>query len=254
MKDKFSLEAKFYDKIWGKYDYDADIRFLDYLFRQHKSRSVIDIGCGTANHAIRLSKLGYEVTGIDISPAMIKIAKEKDKKAKIRLIQGDMKKLEKAIPKGQKFDAAVCLGQTFYHLITNRDVQAFLSNLHKVMEKNGLFIFNARNATKIREDHLDRLLLDHMITEENLQLLLLFYNTRHPRNKDIMIWRPIYLIKEDGRVDFQIREHKLRWFQHSWLKRALNDYGFHVVATYSGPMKEKFTKEDTEMWFVTTAK
>lgn len=255
MKDKFGLEAKFYDKIWGKYDYDADVKFLDDFLREHKCRSVIDIGCGTGNHAIRLSKLGFEVTGVDASPTMLKTAKEKDKKARVRLILGDMRKLENVIPSGQKFDAAICLGQTFYHLVTDRDVQAFLSSLHKVMEKNGLFIFDARNATKIREDYLDRLLLDHVITEEKLQLLLLFYNTRHSRNRNIMIWRPIYLINEDGRVGFQIREHKLRWFQYSWLKRTLASYGFQVVATYSGPLGEEFKEEEhAEMWFATIAK
>lgn len=43
MKDEFSLEAKFYDKIWGKHDYDADVKFLDDLFKEHGCRSVIDI-------------------------------------------------------------------------------------------------------------------------------------------------------------------------------------------------------------------
>lgn len=135
MKDKFSLEAKFYDKIWGKYDYDADVKFLDDLFKEHGCRSVIDIGCGTGNHALRLSKLGYEVTGVDVSLTMLKIATEKDKEAKISFIQGDMKKLEKVITEGHKFDAAICLGQTFYHLITNRDIQAFLNGLHEILEK-----------------------------------------------------------------------------------------------------------------------
>jgi SAM-dependent methyltransferase len=255
VKDEYSLEAEFYDKIWGKHDYDADVKFLEALFREHDCKRIVDIGCGTGNHAIRLSKLGFEVTGVDTSPAMLKIAKEKAKKTKTRLVHGDMKKLEKVIPKGKKFDAAICLGQTFYHLVTNKDVQAFLDSLHKVMEKNGLFIFNARNATKIREDRLDTLLLDHTIIEEKLQLLLLFCNSRHPRNRNIIIWRPIYLIKKGNRVDFQLREHKLRWFQHSWLKKTLTDHGFHTVATYSGPFREEFIEEEhAEMWFVTTVK
>jgi SAM-dependent methyltransferase len=255
MKDKFSLEAKFYDKIWGKYDYDSDVKFLDDLFKEHRCRSVIDIGCGTGNYALRLSKLGYDVTGVDVSLTMLKIAKEKDKEAKIRFMQGDMKKLEKAIPKVQEFDAAICLGQTFYHLITNRDIQSFLNSLHKTLRKNGLFIFNARNVRKIREDYLDKLLLDHVIIEEKLQLLLLFYNTRHPRNRNIMIWRPIYLIKEGDKADFQMREHKLRWHQFSSLKKMLTENGFKVVATYSGTMKEEFREDEhAEMWFITIAK
>lgn len=255
MKDKFSLEAKLYDKIWGRYDYDADIKFLDGLFKEHGCRSIIDVGCGTGNHALRLSRLGYEVTGVDVSPTMLKIAKEKDKEAKIKFIQGDMKKLEKIVPKGQKFDAAICLGQTFYHLITNRDMQAFLDGLHKILRKNGLFIFNARNGRKIREEYLNKLFLDHMIIEEKLQLLLLAYNTRHPRNRNVIIWRPIYLMKENDKVDLQLREHKLRWFYFSRLKKILTENHFEVTATYSGNMKEEFKEDEhATMWFVTIAK
>jgi hypothetical protein len=32
MKDEYGLEAKFYDRIWGRYDYDADVKFLGELF------------------------------------------------------------------------------------------------------------------------------------------------------------------------------------------------------------------------------
>jgi len=167
MKDEFSLEARFYDKIWGKHDYDADAKFLACLFRKYRCRSVIDIGCGTGNHALRLSKLGYQVTGVDVSPTMLKIAKKKDKEGKIRFIRGDMEKLEKVVPKSQRFDAAICLGQVFYHLMTDKDVQAFLNGLHKIVKRNGLFVFSARNAKKINEEYLNKLRLDHMINEEN---------------------------------------------------------------------------------------
>jgi ubiquinone/menaquinone biosynthesis C-methylase UbiE len=83
MKDEFSLEAKFYDKVWGKYDYDTDINFLNEIFRRRNCKRILDIGCGTGNHSIRLSKIGYEMTGVDISAPMLKIAREKDKGKKI---------------------------------------------------------------------------------------------------------------------------------------------------------------------------
>jgi len=255
MKDEFSLEAEFYDKIWGRYDYDIDVKFLEGLFRDYGCESVVDIGCGTGNHAIRLSRSGFKVTGLDISSAMLKIAKEKNQEAKIEFIQGDMRKIENLIPKGQKFDAAICLGTTFSHLIKNKHVQALLNGLHKILRENGLFIFNARNAGKIDEDRLNRLILDHTIVDERLQLLLLFYNTRHTQNRNVIVWRPIYLINKGGKADFQIREHKLRWFQFLKLKRMLIEHGFKVVATYSGPTKEEFKEhKHTEMWFVTIAK
>jgi SAM-dependent methyltransferase len=255
MQDEYSLEARFYDRIWGKYDYDADVKFLNGLFQKHHCRSVIDIGCGTGNHALRLTKLGYRVTGVDISPAMLKIAKAKDKEAKARFTLGDMKKLEKSVPKNERFDAAICLGQVFYHLTTGKDVQVFLNRLRKILKQNGLFIFSARNAKKINEEYLNKLRLDHMVNEEKLQLLILSHNMRDSQSPNIIVWNPIFLMKENKKVDLQIREHKLRWFEFSTLTKIVAENGFKVIATYSGPTKEKFNEnEHTDMWFVTTAK
>lgn len=252
MKDVFSLEAKLYDKIWGRYDYNSDIEFLDVLFSDYGCKRIIDIGCGTGGHALRLSVKGYDVTGVDLSPAMLKVAREKDKDVRVKFIQGDMRRLSK-LPFGKKFDAAICLGQTFSHLLTNRDVKNFLGGLRVILKKNGLFVFNARNAKKIKEEYLNRLLLDHMIIEEKLQVIVLVYNTRWVKNQDVIIWRPIYLIKEDERMDMQIREHKLRRFHFSELRRMLIEKGFRITETYSGNMKEAFREDEHEtMWFVTT--
>lgn len=255
MKDEFSLEAKIYDKIWGKYDYDSDVKFLNGLFRKHGSRSVIDVGCGTGNHAVRLSKLGYEVTGVDVSSSMLKIARRKDRRGKIRFKQGDMKRIRKVFPKTRKFDAAICLGHAFSSLITDRDVQAFFNGLHGILKQNGLFVFCARNAKKIKEEYLNTLRLDHVVNEEKLQLLILAHNTRDTQDPSVIIWKPIYLISENNKVGLQIREHKLRWFEFSALEKMAVESGFEIEAVYSGPKREKFKEDEhTDMWFVATAK
>jgi len=252
MKDEFSLEAKFYDKIWGKYDYDTDVKFLNVLFQKHNCKRILDVGCGTGNHSIRLSKIGYEITGVDISATMLKIAKEKDKDKKIKFLRGDMRRIEEILSERQKFDAAICLGQVFSHLLTDKEVHIFLKKIYNALKKNGIFVFNAKNAKKIREEYLDKLVLDHMINEEKLQVLILGYNTRDLENPNIIVWRPIYLIKEKGEVDFQIREHKLRRFEFSRLEKMLTESGFKILAIYSSPQKEKFLEDEhNDMWFVT---
>jgi ubiquinone/menaquinone biosynthesis C-methylase UbiE len=255
MKDEFSMEAKLYDKVWGKHDYDADIKFLDDLLRKHNFKSVIDIGCGTGNHTLRLSKLGYSVQGVDISQTMLKIARRKDENAKIRFMQGDMKKLGKIVPKNEKFDAAICLGHPSSSLMTDSDVQAFLRGTHKILKNNGLLVFDARNAKKINEEYLNTLRLDHIVNEGKLQLLVLAYNTRDSQDPSIIVWRPIFLKKENGKVDLQLREHKLRWFEFSSLKRIMTQCGFKLSAAYSGPHKEKFSEDEhVNIWLVAASK
>jgi len=49
-----------------------------------KSCKTIDLGCGAGNYAIYLASIGFDVTGVDISPMAIKIAKENAKKRGVK--------------------------------------------------------------------------------------------------------------------------------------------------------------------------
>jgi SAM-dependent methyltransferase len=255
MKDEFSLEAKLYDKVWGKHDYDADVKFLVDVFKAHSCKSVIDIGCGTGNHALRLSDAGYRVTGIDISPTMLKTARKKDRTGRIRFIEGDMKDIEAVLSGLRRFDAAISLGQVFQHLYTDQQVKDFLGELLTVLRRKGLFVFNARNAAKISDDRLNRLGLDHLVLEERMQMAVLAQNRRDSEDPNTILWTPLYLTRIGNKVDFQVREHRLRWFEFKPLKNLLVREGFEIEAVYAGPSRKSFDEHvHPEMWFVATRK
>ena len=252
MKDEFSLEAKLYDKVWGKHDYDADVKFLVDVFKAHSCKSIIDVGCGTGNHAVRLSDVEYKVTGVDASPAMLKTARKKDRGRKIRFIEGDMKDIEAVLSGLNRFDAAISLGQVFQHLYTDQQVTDFLGELLTVLRSKGLFVFNARNAVKINDERSNRLTLDHLVREKEMQLAVLAQNRRDAGDPNTIVWTPLYLTRIGGKVDFQVREHRLRWFEFKSLKSLLVKAGFEIEAVYSGPSKESFDERvHGEMWFVT---
>src|SRR5262249_46901366 len=63
-------------------------RYWDLMYRDfealkadlpHAPANLIDLGCGEGYNAIHFAELGYRVTGIDISPTAIAIAREKSK-------------------------------------------------------------------------------------------------------------------------------------------------------------------------------
>jgi ubiquinone/menaquinone biosynthesis C-methylase UbiE len=251
MNDEYALEAKFYDKIWGKYDYGTDAEFLDRLLREHRCRRVIDVGCGTGTHAIKLSDLGYKVTAVDVSSAMLKIARSKIKGRNVRLRQGDMKNL-KSLFAEERFDAAISLGHVTYHLYTDQEVKVFFKGLHRILRKDGLLVFSARNAKKIKEEYLNTLRLAHIVNDEEIQILVLEHNQRDTKEPNTLVWTPIYLIKENDRVDLQIREHKLHWFHPQELRKLLTECGFKQISIRSGPSEEAFNEDlHADMWFVT---
>ncbi|WXG39942.1 MAG: class I SAM-dependent methyltransferase [Candidatus Freyarchaeum deiterrae] len=49
-----------------------------------KPCKTIDMGCGAGNYAIYLASTGFDVTGVDISPSAIKIAKENARKKRVK--------------------------------------------------------------------------------------------------------------------------------------------------------------------------
>jgi hypothetical protein len=124
--------------------------------------------------------------------------------------------------------------------------------VRKILKRNGLFVFNARNARKIDEAYLDNLRLRHLVNDDEIQIVILEHSVRDPRDPNTIVWRPIFLVKKDDRVDLQIKEHKLHWFQFQELERLLLESDFRLVSTYSGPLGETFNEDlHADMWFVT---
>ena len=58
-----------------------------------KPEKVLDVCCGTGDISLMLSAEGINVTGLDFSPAMLTVAKEKDKENKVNWIQGNAMEL-----------------------------------------------------------------------------------------------------------------------------------------------------------------
>src|SRR6202045_1154906 len=76
-----------------------------------KSLCALDIGCGTGATAVRLARLGMHVTLLDLSPAMLDIAKRTAQEAgvtdKVVLQQGDASRLTNLFP-AASFDVIIC--------------------------------------------------------------------------------------------------------------------------------------------------
>ena len=104
-----------------------------------KRKKVLDVGCGFGRFTIPLAKMGYEMQGIDITPILIKNAKNISKKAKtdIKFIVGDMRKLPY---KDNEFDAIICMWSVFIELINKKDQLRALSEMIRVLRLEGMAI------------------------------------------------------------------------------------------------------------------
>jgi 2-polyprenyl-3-methyl-5-hydroxy-6-metoxy-1,4-benzoquinol methylase len=101
---------------------------------------ILDVGCGPGNYIPYLNKKG-EVLGIDISPKIIKVCKERGIE-NVKVV--DVFKFKTK----EKFDTIVLLENNLGMAETIPRTKILLKKLGKMLNKNGKILTNSRDVTK----------------------------------------------------------------------------------------------------------
>lgn len=128
-----------YDRWSGLYDrypnptVAADDRTFPPFWSHLRGLDVLEIGCGTGRHTLRLVRAGNRVTGVDLSAGMLAQAREKLTSFPVTLIQGDvMAGID--IPCAP-FDAALT-ALVIEHI---GDLAGFFRRVHDLLKPGGTF-------------------------------------------------------------------------------------------------------------------
>lgn len=140
-KGIYQKYADYYDILYRYKNYAKECDFLGKIFKKYsreKVVSILDLGCGTGNHALILAKRGWRITGVDLSARMINLAREKAERLKIDFKQGDARK----ISLGKKFDVILLMFNVIGYQVSNDDIFAVLQNAARHLKKGGLLVFD----------------------------------------------------------------------------------------------------------------
>jgi ubiquinone/menaquinone biosynthesis C-methylase UbiE len=108
---------------------------LDRLLRDVSGLDVIDVGCGTGRHALRLAAHGANVVGVDFSDGMLARARDKDGASRIRWVVHDITRLPLPLPE-RAFDRVLCT-LVVDHI---RELPAFFAELGRLCKENGRIV------------------------------------------------------------------------------------------------------------------
>lgn len=101
---------------------------------------VVDLGCGGGRWAAELLRAGYTVEGIDLSPAMIALARHNAPRARFRV--GSLWRTR--IPKCAAITAlGECVNYAFDDSNSEASLRKFFRRAYNALERGGLFIFDA---------------------------------------------------------------------------------------------------------------
>jgi SAM-dependent methyltransferase len=230
----YERSARYYDLIYeGLVDYDADCDFLEEVFHRYARTSVgrvLDLGCGTGNHAIRLASRGYEVLGVDISEEFVRIAKSKAREAHstASFIAGSMEDLRVS----GHFDAIISMFGAVGYVRRSRWTQA-LRRFAKLLSVGGLLVFEFWNVAGVKPGY--RSWLERQASD--LTLLRLSAVEFHTERRVLDLSMKHYILKGDQLLEAFEEVHHLDVYSRGEMRDLLRTAGLKPLAMLDGDRK-----------------
>lgn len=139
----YNVLAKYYDRMMG--DRAKELRSIQELISRYNpdAKKVLELACGTGTFLEYLHEQGFDVTGIDVSPEMLAIAREKVPQA--RLLLQDIASFSIT----DTFDTVVCLFDSVNHLIGYDKWEDLFSRARNHLRVGGVFIFDINTVKKL---------------------------------------------------------------------------------------------------------
>ena len=130
------------------YDNDAQPGFYAALAAELSAISIVDLGCGTGLITRALARHGYRMTGVDPSPAMLEVARQRPDGDRVRWVNGDATRLA-----ASDADLAIMTGHVAQFFITDESWREALVALHGALRTGGRLAFETRNPEARQWEH-----------------------------------------------------------------------------------------------------
>lgn len=166
--DVFDFEAVFEPDDYLYFYGDAlteertkkEIEFLVKELELNGPMKILDLACGYGRHANLLAELGCCVTGVDITPGFLEIAKKKG--LNVEYVQQDMRKISFL----NKFDRALLLFTSFGYFEDKENFKV-IKNVSRALNPGGLFCFDTFNRDAFLKNF-----LPYMVIEKGNDLMI----------------------------------------------------------------------------------
>jgi SAM-dependent methyltransferase len=232
--DKF---GEYYDLTYREtMDYKKDCDILESIFKgfKMKTKSILDLGCGTGSHALILAKRGYSVAGIDASKVMIEKAKAKAEKEnmKIEFHVQDMRRMKL----NRKFDCAISMFGALGFVYLYKGLVDTLSGLKQHLNKGGLFIFEFWSVGGVRASPYHRWM---EAKDQQVTLYRLSESSFDHLTSIMTLDMKFIIVHKDKLVESFKEKFKMRCYTLAEMRQYLESNGFKLVAAYDWDVEDR---------------
>lgn len=212
---------------------DSEGDFFIEELKKRGAKKILDVATGTGFHSIRLLRAGFDVVSADGSPEMLSQAfsNGRDRDLILRAVQADWRWLNQNVH--GKFDAVICLGNSFTHLFTEHDRRKALAEFYATLRHDGILILDQRNYDSM---------LDHGYSSKHTYYYCGDNVSAEPEYVDEGLARFIYRFPDKS--EYHLNMFPLR---KEYTRRLMKEVGFQTIETY-GDFQETYRQEDPDFF------
>lgn len=239
--------AAIYDYLVSGVDFEGWIDYLEEILRKfnYKPKTVVDLACGTGNTLLPLVRRGYQASGVDLSPEMVAMAKEKadSNGLKADFFVADMR----VFVSPQLVDLVTCFHDGLNYLVEYSDLVKTFQRVEQSLVPGGLFVFDL-NAVKWLSGTQSGVTV---IEEEDLTLI---FNSAYHDDQDAWEVRLTCFAREGAFYRKFTEIHREKAYQVPAVQGALQEAGLIPLAVYGAFSFDLPVGESKRHFYVTAKK
>lgn len=214
-----------------------------------KGAKVLDLACGNGRHSILFASKGFDVLGIDLSPYLIKQAKQKlntdyfKHKNRLKFEIKDMRNIRHK----NKFDLVVNLFSSFGYFDTDRENSKVITSIAGSLKKNGFFFFDFLNAARLKKN-----LVPFDITVRNRNIIV--------QVREItggFVKKNILIFKKKRGSGYPVLNHfyeKIKLYSPDDFRKIFEKNGLKIIRTFGDYKGGRFKPNESERLIILAQK
>ncbi|MDE6657912.1 MAG: methyltransferase domain-containing protein [Oscillospiraceae bacterium] len=226
--------AEFYDNLTKNVNYTKRAERLHYIIQKYIQTDtdgtlLLDLACGSGSLSEELAKLGYDVIGVDNSPAMLNQAMQKklESNLEIQYLCQDMRELDMF----GTIDITVCMLDSLNHLDSLEDIQKVFQKVSLFAQPKGLFIFDMNTLYKHHE-----ILNNQVFLYDTDEVFCVWEN--HLKNNTVEMQLTFFALQQDNNCYYRTDEFITETaYPVQEIETALKYAGLELIAKFDADAK-----------------
>jgi ubiquinone/menaquinone biosynthesis C-methylase UbiE len=206
---------------------------------------LLDLACGEGSFAVAMAKKGVQVTGVDLSPHILRFAREHAKRenVSVEFLLQDIRSLSFV----ERFDLMTCWYDSLNYLLELEDLEKTFAGVSHALKRGGLFIFDMNTIYGLavnRQQH-------PCIVQQDTSELFEIHRPSYDFEKNIATLMITGFIKEGNswiRID---EEHMERGYSLKEIRQCLKKIGLQELGCWGSFQEMSELKPNSgRVWFM----